>query len=144
MQIKVKQLEVAHDLPLPRYASAEAAGLDVVSAETLTIPAGQYRMVRTGICVAIEKGYEIQARSRSGLAVKHGLVVLHGVGTIDSDYRGEIFFPLMNHSKEDYTIKRTDRIGQLVVAKVERVGIHLMAELSTTLRGEGGFGSTGR
>lgn len=144
MRVQIKQLESAKGLPLPYYATQGAAGMDIVAAKETKIPARSYAMVPTGLCVAIPYGYEIQARSRSGLAVKHGIVVLHGLGTIDSDYRGELFFPLMNHTDEDYTIMRTERVGQLVLAKVERAELDLQVELSETKRGQGGFGSTGK
>jgi dUTP pyrophosphatase len=144
MRVEIKRLPHGENLPLPYYATEGAAAMDVVAAETVTIPARHFAMVPLGFCLAIPEGYEIQARSRSGLAVKHGVVVLHGVGTIDSDYRGELFYPLMNHTDEDYTVDRGDRIGQLVLAKVEHADLDLQLELSETVRGQGGFGSTGR
>ncbi len=144
MKIEVKRLPIAEDLPIPYYASDGAAGMDIVAAQSMLIPAGEYRAVQTGISVAIPDGYEIQFRPRSGLAFKHGITVLNSPGTIDSDYRGELIAILINHGKSDYMINKTDRIAQLVVNKVERADIDLVLELSPTSRGEGGFGSTGR
>ncbi len=145
MMIDIVRMDHAADLPLPTYATDGAAGMDVhaaVSAPTV-LSAGAILMVPTGLCVAIPKGFEIQVRSRSGLAAKHGVFALNAPGTIDSDYRGEIKVILANFSVEDVIIERGMRIAQLVVARHEHCNWNIVAELSDTVRGDGGFGSTG-
>lgn len=134
---------------LPRYATAEAAGMDLYAAPAaaLTIPAGQWQRVPTGIHLALPGGFEAQVRPRSGLAVRHGITVLNAPGTIDADYRGEIQVALINLSREDYTLQPGDRIAQLVIAPVCRATlseVSCMEALGESARGQGGFGSTGR
>lgn len=134
------------DIALPHYATQGAAGADVRAAltEPVTVPAGGVAMIPTAIAVHIPDGYEMQVRSRSGLAAKHGIFCLNAPGTIDSDYRGEINVILANFGKEPFVIERGDRIAQLVVAKYERIVWKEQDQLSDTSRGTGGFGSTGK
>ncbi|KHS41614.1 dUTP diphosphatase [Novosphingobium subterraneum] len=141
--VLVKRLPHGLDLPLPAYATDGAAGMDVVSAEDIDLAPGARHAVATGLSVAIPAGYEIQVRPRSGLALKHGVTVPNTPGTIDSDYRGELKVILINHGSDSFSIRRGDRVAQLVVAPVTR-GIWVEADtLDQTTRGEGGFGSTG-
>lgn len=146
MNIELQRLAHAADLPLPTYASEGAAGMDVCAAvnEPMILAAGKVVMVPTGVCVAIPRGFEMQVRSRSGLAAKQGVFALNSPGTIDSDYRGEIKVILANFSSEDVIIERGTRIAQLVVARHESVEWNVVDSLDDTTRGEGGFGSTGR
>ena len=143
INIQLKRLPHGEGLPLPAYATDGAAGMDVVSAEDVTIPPGQRHAVATGISVAIPRGYEIQVRPRSGLAFKHGITVPNTPGTIDSDYRGELKVLLINHGPADFPIKRGERIAQLVPAAVTLASFEEVDELDDTNRGAGGFGSTG-
>ena len=141
--VLVKRLPHGEDLPLPAYATDGAAGMDVVSAEDVDLAPGARHAVATGLAVAIPAGYEIQVRPRSGLALKHGVTVPNTPGTIDSDYRGELKVIMINLGSEVFSIRRGDRVAQLVVAPVTR-GIWVeAATLDHTARGEGGFGSTG-
>jgi len=130
-------------LALPAYATGGAAGMDVVSAEDVTIAPGARHAVATGLAVAIPPGYEIQVRPRSGLALKHGISVPNAPGTIDSDYRGELKVILVNLGNEPFVVARGDRVAQLVLAPVTRASWDEVAELEETQRGAGGFGSTG-
>ncbi|GAB7555272.1 dUTP diphosphatase [Novosphingobium sp. 11B] len=139
----VKVLPHGQGLDLPVYATEGAAGMDVVSAEDVTIPSGGRHAVATGLSVAIPVGYEIQVRPRSGLALKHGISVPNSPGTVDSDYRGEVKVILINHGAEGFDIRRGDRVAQLVLAPVTRASWVAVEELDETARGEGGFGSTG-
>jgi dUTP pyrophosphatase len=141
--IDVRRLPHGEGLPLPAYATQGAAGMDVVSAEDVTIAPGARHPVATGLSVAIPEGYEIQVRPRSGLAFKHGITVPNTPGTIDSDYRGELKVLLINHGPEPFVIARGDRVAQLVVAPVTQGVWKEVDELAQTARGEGGFGSTG-
>lgn len=141
--VLVKRLPHGSDLDLPAYATDGAAGMDVLSAEDVTIPPAGRRAVATGLAVAIPQGYEIQVRPRSGLALKHGITVPNTPGTIDSDYRGELKVILINHGTEPFAISRGDRVAQLVLAPVTRATWMEVDELDETARGEGGFGSTG-
>ena len=141
--VEVKRLSHGEGLPLPAYATAGAAGMDVVSAEDVTIAPGARHAVATGLALAIPQGYEIQVRPRSGLAFKHGITVPNTPGTIDSDYRGELKVLLINHGTEDFTIARGDRVAQLVLAPVVQAAWAEVDELDATARGAGGFGSTG-
>jgi len=141
--VLVKRLPHGEGLDLPAYATDGAAGMDVVSAEDVTIAPGARHAVATGLAVAIPHGFEIQVRPRSGLALKHGITVPNTPGTIDSDYRGELKVILINHGAEPFAILRGDRVAQLVVAPVTRAAWVEAAELSETARGAGGFGSTG-
>ena len=143
--VAVTVLRNGAGIPLPRYASAGAAGMDLVAAlETpLTLEPGERAAVPTGIALALPEGYEAQVRPRSGLALKHGLTVLNSPGTIDADYRGEIQVLLINHGAQAFTVTRGMRIAQLVIAQVTRVSLIEVTSLAETERGAGGFGSTG-
>jgi dUTP pyrophosphatase len=141
--LAVKRLPHGHGLDLPAYATDGAAGMDVVSAESITIQPGARHAVATGLALAIPPGFEIQVRPRSGLALKHGISVPNAPGTIDSDYRGELKVILINHGAEPFAIQRGDRVAQLVLAPVTRASWLEVEELDETVRGEGGFGSTG-
>ena len=138
--------EVERDVRLPAYATADAAGMDVEAAVTgdLIIVPGGIVLVPTGFRVSLPSGYEIQVRPRSGLAVKHGLTIVNSPGTIDADYRGEVKIALINLGGAPYTIRRGDRIAQLVLAPVSRAKLRVVADLDRTERDAGGFGHTGR
>ncbi len=141
--VLVKRLPHGEGLPLPAYATEGAAGMDVVSAEDLDLAPGARHAVATGLSIAIPAGYEIQVRPRSGLALKHGVTVPNTPGTIDSDYRGELKVIMINLGHESFSIRRGDRVAQLVLAPVTRGTWLEVEELDATARGEGGFGSTG-
>lgn len=145
MKVAIQRLSHARDLPLPAYATAGAAGLDLLAAverESVLAP-GQHRAVPTGIALALPEGFEAQLRPRSGLALKHGVTVLNAPGTIDSDYRGEVTAILVNHGAAPFTIVRGMKVAQLVVAAYARVEWNEVPVLESTGRGIGGFGSTG-
>lgn len=143
--LKIKKLENGKDLALPKYETDGAAGLDLIAAidEPIVMKPGEIKLVKTGISIALEKGYEAQVRPRSGLALKNGITVLNSPGTVDSDYRGEVCAILINHSQVDFTITRGMRIAQMVIAKHEHAKIVEVENLDETSRGAGGFGSTG-
>ena len=141
--VMVKRLPGNDDLPLPAYATAGAAGMDVVSAEDVDLAPGARHAVATGLAMAIPEGFEIQVRPRSGLALKHGVTVPNTPGTIDSDYRGELKVIMINLGAETFSIRRGDRVAQLVLAPVTRASWLEVDTLDDTARGEGGFGSTG-
>jgi dUTP pyrophosphatase len=143
IEIGLKRLPNGEGLPLPAYATAGAAGLDVVSAESVTLTPGERHAVATGFAIAIPEGYEVQVRPRSGLALKHGITCLNTPGTIDSDYRGEVKVILANLGSEPFAVVRGERIAQLVPAPVLRAAFRQVEELGGTERGAGGFGSTG-
>lgn len=130
---------------IPQYATSGSAGMDVRAFldETVIIKAGEFKLIPTGIYVEIPVGYEIQIRARSGLAIKSGICLINGIGTIDADYRGEIGVGLVNLSKEDFVVNNGDRIAQMVLNKYETIDFELVDDLSKTERGDGGFGSTG-
>lgn len=134
------------DLPLPQYQTAGSAGFDLLAAidKPVTIEPGTYAMIPTGIKIALPAGFELQIRARSGLAAKHGVGLTNGVGTIDSDYRGEIGVLLSNHGAEPFVINRGDRIAQGVVAQYQQITWQLVQDLDKTTRASGGFGSTGK
>jgi dUTP pyrophosphatase len=144
IDIRLKRLPHGDGLPLPSYASAGAAGLDVVAAESLTLAPGARHAVSTGFAIAIPEGFEVQVRPRSGLALKHGITCLNTPGTIDSDYRGEVKVILANLGAEPFEVVRGERIAQLVPAPVLRAAFEEVDTLDDTERGGGGFGSTGR
>ena len=144
IEIKLSRLPHGDGLPLPRYASADAAGLDVTAAEELSLQPGQRHAVATGFAIEIPRGYEVQVRPRSGLAFKNGITCLNTPGTIDSDYRGEVKVILVNLGQEPFEIRRGERIAQLVPAPVLRADFIEVGELGESKRGSGGFGSTGR
>lgn len=143
--LKIKKLENLGDLPLPKYESDGAAGLDLLAAidEKIILKPGEIKLIKTGISIALEKGFEAQVRPRSGLALKHGITVLNSPGTVDCDYRGEVCAILINHSKVDFEIERGMRIAQMVIARHEQAKIVEVDNLDETLRGAKGFGSTG-
>ena len=143
IDIAVKRLPHGQDLPLPAYATAGAAGMDVVSAEDVTLPSMGRHAVATGLALAIPEGFEVQVRPRSGLALKHGISLPNTPGTIDSDYRGELKIILINLGAEPFEIKRGDRIAQLIIAPVQLGRMVEVESLDETVRGIGGFGSTG-
>ena len=144
IRIELNRLPHGDGLPLPAYATAGAAGMDVVAAEALTLAPGARAAVATGFAIAIPDGYEVQVRPRSGLALKFGVTCLNTPGTIDSDDRGEVKVILANLGDAPVAIARGDRIAQLVPAAVTRATIDVVGRLDDTVRGHGGFGSTGR
>jgi dUTP pyrophosphatase len=144
IEIKLSRLPHGEGLPLPRYASEDAVGLDVTSAEELVLQPGERHAVATGFAIEIPRGYEVQVRPRSGLAIKNGITCLNTPGTIDSDYRGEIKVILINLGQEPFEVRRGERIAQLVPAPVLRADFVEASQLGETARGTGGFGSTGR
>jgi len=143
--VAVKRLPHGADLPLPGYATADAAGMDLTAAvqADLVLKPGGRAIVPTGIAIALPPGYEAQVRPRSGLAAKNGVTVLNAPGTIDADYRGEVGVILVNHGDADFTVTRGMRIAQMVFAPVSPARWTEAAELPATARGAGGFGSTG-
>ena len=146
--VPITRLPHAQGLPLPAYETAQAAGMDLRAAvpddEPLTLRPGSRFAVPTGLAFALPPGFEGQVRPRSGLAFKHGVTCLNSPGTIDADYRGEVKVILVNHGEEDLVIRRGERIGQLVIAPVVQAVWAEVASLDETVRGAGGFGSTGR
>lgn len=138
--IKFRRLK---PVPVPKYQTQDASGVDLHSAETLTINPGTFQIVGTGIAIELPKGLEAQVRPRSGLAAKYGIGVLNSPGTIDADYRGEIKVILFNFGKKSFKIKKHDRIAQLVFSPVTKVTLKEQKRLSKTARGSGGFGHTG-
>lgn len=141
--VQIKRLPHGEGLALPAYATEGAAGMDVFSAEDVTLPSRGRHAVATGFAVAIPPGYELQVRPRSGLALKHGISLPNTPGTIDSDYRGELKVILINLGDDAFHIARGDRIAQLVLAPVTLAAWHEVEALGDTARGSGGFGSTG-
>lgn len=131
-------------LPLPTYATEGSAGLDLRADVEVRLEPGQRALVPTGLALELPEGYEAQVRPRSGLALRHGIGMVNAPGTIDSDYRGEIGVLLVNHGSEPVVLRRGERIAQLVVARYERVALEEVDSLSSTFRGSGGFGHTGR
>ena len=146
IEVALLRLPHAKDLPLPAYQSEDAAGLDLLAAveEPMTLQPLGRALVPTGLALALPSGYEAQVRPRSGLAAKHGVTVLNSPGTIDADYRGEIKVILINLSDTPVPIERGERIAQMVIAPVSRARLVETDALDATVRGAGGFGSTGR
>ena len=146
LNVRIERLPHAQGLPLPAAATAGSAGCDLAAAieDELVLAPGQRQLVPTGFAIALPEGYEGQVRGRSGLALRHGIVLPNAPGTIDADYRGEISVILMNLGDEPFRIRRGDRIAQLVVAAVTRVAWEDVGGLDETPRGAGGFGHTGR
>jgi dUTP diphosphatase len=142
MELPFRRLP-GNDLPLPSYATLHASGMDLRASQDHAISPGERVAVGTGFELAIPEGYEGQVRMRSGLALKHGLVVPNSPGTIDSDYRAELKVIIMNLGAETFHISRGDRVAQLVITPVQRISPIEVTELSETARGEGGFGHTG-
>lgn len=143
--MKIKVTKLHKDAILPEYQTAGAAGADFHACldEPVTLQPMERRMIPTGVAMEIPEGYEVQIRARSGMSIKHGITMINGVGTIDSDYRGEFGVLLINLSQEPFTIEPGMRIAQMVVAKYERVEWQEVDELDETERGGGGYGSTG-
>ena len=143
MELKIKKLP--NFVSMPEYKTAGASAMDLVAAieEDIIIPSGEIRMIPTGIAIELPHNTEAQVRSRSGLAIKSGIAVVNGIGTIDEDYRGEICVGLINHSKVDFKISRGDRIAQMAIMEVLKPAIVIADDLSDTDRAAGGFGSTG-
>ncbi|MDB5480188.1 MAG: deoxyuridine 5-triphosphate nucleotidohydrolase Dut [Caulobacteraceae bacterium] len=145
--VRVMRLDHGRDLPLPAYETTDAAGMDlraaVAEGEPCRLAPGDRAAIPTGLCIALPPGFEGQVRPRSGLALKNGVTVLNSPGTIDADYRGEIRVILINHGPESVTLRRGDRIAQLVITPVTRAAWEEGANLEGTARGAGGFGSTG-
>lgn len=143
--VYVEQTEEGKDLPLPKYMSAQAAGLDLFAAvvEDVVLKKGEIKLVPTGLKIALPDSYEAQIRPRSGLAFKHGISLVNTPGTIDADYRGEIKIIMINFGDEDFTIRRGDRIAQMVINRIEQINWALTDTLEETTRGAGGFGHTG-
>lgn len=147
MTARFKRWEGNHDLPLPAYATAGAAGFDFRAAtpagETVTIAPGARKVIPTGFAVALPVGYELQVRPRSGLAVKNGVSIVNAPGTVDCDYRGEIMICLINLGAEDFHVRRGDRIAQGIIAAAPQWELVEVEALDETVRGAGGHGSTG-
>jgi dUTP pyrophosphatase len=148
VKVEIQQLPHGQGLTLPAYQSAHAAGLDLLAAVPEDAPVllapGKHAMIPTGLTIALPQGFEAQVRPRSGLAARHGVTVLNSPGTVDADYRGEVCVLLINHGDQPFPIRRGERIAQMVIAPVTQVELVPAASLSTTERGSGGFGSTGR
>jgi dUTP pyrophosphatase len=145
IEVQITRLPHGHDLPLPAYQSAQAAGLDLLAAvdAPVTLKPGERALIPTGLAIALPDGHEAQVRPRSGLAAKQGVTVLNSPGTIDADYRGEIKVALINLGQEPVEIDRGMRIAQMVIAPVTHARLREVATLPETPRGAGGFGSTG-
>ncbi len=143
MKIKLKKLR--KNAKIPEYMTPKSAGMDIYAClqEKITIKPGQRTIVPTGIAISLPEGYEAQIRPRSGLALNYGIIPLNTPGTIDADYRGEIKIILANLGENEFTIKNGDRIAQMIINKVEKVEFVEVEELDNSIRGEGGFGSTG-
>jgi len=147
IKINIKRIsEKFSDIQLPHYATEGSSGMDVRAAidDEVILESGKIDMIPTNLIVEIPAGFEIQVRPRSGLAAKHGIGLLNSPGTIDSDYRGEVKIIVFNFSKEDFVIKRGDRIAQLILSKFYRADLNQTENLSSSLRGDGGFGHTGK
>ena len=142
MKVEVVNLS-SHELP--KYSTNESAGLDLRAElqSPIVLKPGQRSLIPTGLKIALPTGYEAQVRPRSGLAYKHGITVLNSPGTIDADYRGDVGVILINHGSESFTIENGERIAQLIIAKFVQIDWDEVLDLSSTSRGEGGFGSTG-
>ena len=143
--IKIKRLDKTTDLPLPSYESEGSSGMDIRASvrEPVLLKPGEIRLIPTGLAVSVPHGYEAQIRPRSGLALKHGIGMVNSPGTIDSDYRGEIGIIVINWGQRPFTIRRGDRIAQMIITKVYQADIMEVGVLESTERGEGGFGHSG-
>lgn len=144
MILKIEKLP--HNRILPEYKTEGAAGMDLCAAidEPIVLKPLERKLIPTGLKIELEHGYEAQVRPRSGLSIKHGITLINCIGTIDEDYRGEVCIPVVNISNEEYIIQPDERIAQIVIAKYEQAKIEVVTELTETVRGEGGFGSTGK
>jgi dUTP pyrophosphatase len=145
LKIQILRLPHGEGVPLPKYMSHSASGMDLYAAidGEVVLKPGERKLIPTGFKMALPEGYEAQVRPRSGLAVKNGISVLNTPGTIDEDYRGEVGVILVNHGQEDFKVKRSDRIAQMVINKVEQADIEEVQSLTETHRSSGGFGHTG-
>lgn len=147
LRIECTQLPHGEGLPLPSYETAGAAGMDLTAAtpqgEEVVLEPGERRLIPTGLSIAVPEGYEAQIRPRSGLALRHGISMVNAPGTIDSDFRGEIGIILINLGQEAFTVRRGERIAQMVIAAHARAEWQVAQSLDETSRGAGGFGSTG-
>lgn len=145
VEVRVQRLASGADLPLPQYATAQAAGLDLLAAvaQQVVLGPGQRQLIPTGIAIALPDGFEAQLRPRSGLALRHGLSIVNGPATVDADYRGEVGVLLVNMGDEPVTITRGDRIAQMIVAPVARARLAEVEALPESERAAGGWGSTG-
>lgn len=145
MLLKIKKTQEYDDLPTPSYMTIGSAGMDLFAAidKSITLKTLERVTLPTGICIELPKGYEAQIRPRSGLASKHGITLLNSPGTIDWDYRGEIKIILINLSTEEFTINKGDRVAQMVINKIVIPIIEIVEEVTDTMRGSSGFGSTG-
>ncbi len=145
--IKIRRLRPENDtdIPLPRYMTAQSAGMDVCAAnpEDWVLGPGEIKLIPTGFAMALDEGFEAQIRPRSGLAIKHGITLINSPGTIDADYRGEVKIPLINHGSDPFVIRRGARIAQMVIHQVHQAQFQIVDELDATSRNQGGFGSTG-
>jgi len=146
--IKIRRLhpEQDADIPLPEYMTPQSAGMDVRAAveNDVHLAPGDIRLIPTGLAMAIPNGFEVQVRPRSGLAFRHGIGLINSPGTIDADYRGEVRIPVINLGREPYTIRRGDRIAQLIVSRVYQSHFEVVDVLDETTRNDGGFGHTGK
>ena len=145
-KIKLKFKKLDESVNVPCYQSSGAAGMDLCAflSEPVTLKSLERKLIPTGLKMELPQGYEAQVRPRSGMSIKHGITLVNCVGTIDEDYRGELCIPVINLSTEEFTIHNGDRIAQMIIAPVTKAEIEVVAELTDTQRGEGGFGSTGR
>ena len=145
LKVKIMQLPHGKGVPLPKYMSHAASGMDLYAAvdNEVILKPGERKLIPTGFKMALPEGYEAQVRPRSGLAIKNGISVLNTPGTIDEDYRGEVGVILINLGQEDFKVKRGDRIAQMVIKKVEQASIEIVDKLDDTHRSSGGFGHTG-
>ena len=141
--VKIKKL--FQDVELPEYKTEFSAGMDLkaYTKENIVLKVGEIKLIKTGLAIALPNGFEAQIRSRSGLSLKNGIIVLNAPGTIDSDYRGEIGIILMNVGQSDFVIENNMRIAQMVITRYENAKLDLVEELDETTRADGGFGSTG-
>jgi len=146
VKISLKRKKGCEDIPIPEYATRGSSGMDLyadVEGEVVLLP-GEIKLISAGIYLDIPEGYEAEIRPRSGLALKHGISIVNSPGTIDSDYRGLIGLIMINHGKEPFTIRRCDRIAQMVIRDIARAEIIVRSQLDETVRSHGGFGHTGK
>ena len=145
-EIELKVFKLNENVIVPSYQTEGAAGMDLCAFldNPVTLKSLERKLIPTGIKIELPSGYEAQVRPRSGMSIKHGITLVNCVGTIDEDYRGEVCVPVINLSKEDFTINNGDRIAQMLISPVTKAEINIVQKLSDTKRGEGGFGSTGK
>lgn len=146
IQVKIKKMDNAQDIDFPKYMTQGASGVDLYAniIAPLILNPGEYQLIPTGISLELPPGFEAQIRGRSGLAAKHGIGLVNGIGTIDADYRGEIKVILINWGKSPFSIERGDRIAQMVISRIEQVSFTISYQLNDTERGAEGFGHTGQ